>query len=256
MDNTQQPTQPSQQPTGSGTIPPAAPQPAGMTPQPQKSKKGLIIGLIIGAVVIFIIIPIILVIALVVLAGNDDKKSESNTNTQSSSQEDTQPDASLNATTARYSSDYDAVCKNGSVENAATFSKPYKVVAFSKNSAQVGDSWSSVSLAYDAPYRADHNKIEEVNVVACLEEKSGSATRSRACEFESGGEKVSLDYYAVQYTLAFREAKTGKLIDDSKSINGPATDCPSFISYNRADPKLHAKPDQNAVDTAVRAFAQ
>ncbi|HEY1085211.1 MAG TPA: hypothetical protein VGE34_00610 [Candidatus Saccharimonadales bacterium] len=239
--------------------PPIAPQPPVNTPNPAptpSSNKGLIIGLVVGGVVLLLVVVGIILAIVLSNKGSDTSK---NSDTQKTSDQEDQPETSddslreANGETAKYLSNFDAVCENGSIANAATFTKPYKVVAFSKNSTS--RSFSQVTLAYKATYAADYKKFEDVNVVACLDEKAGSAVKSKTCDFKSDGKTISLDYYAVKYTLTLREAKTGKLIKTLADINGPATSCPFFVTYDKSNPKYYARPDSDAVDAALKAFA-
>lgn len=243
--------------------PPVGPEPAMVTPpptvtpppQPPKSKTGLIIAIVAGVVVLLGVIAAV-AIAMLLKGAN---KTPANSPTSNTSQTSSDSLDSNNATTAKYSSDYEAVCHGGSITNAATFTKavkPYKAYAFSHTSADYGDTWSSVTLSSKDPSTASLDNITEANVVACLAEKSGTATKSQTCQFESGGTNVTLDYYSLKYTLEFREAKTGKLVGTGTDVNGPATKCPTFVSYDKSNPKIYADPDENAVQAAVVSFAQ
>lgn len=232
--------------------PDPSPAPINTAPQqPKKSRVGLIIGLVVGF--IFLMIVILVVIGVVAFKGAQKKADDARSDTQgASSQVEEDTASTANAVTAKYVSDFDAVCDRGSVSNAAEKQKPYKVAAFYKTNATNRDSWSETTIDYDSPHRS--NEPTEINVVACLEEKSGTAEKIKTCEFTSGGEKTEIDFYAVQYDLVFKEAKTGKTIEEAGVVNGPATSCPMFVSYDKSDPKLHAKPDSNAVTAAVAAF--
>lgn len=221
-------------------------------PEQKKSKTGLIVGLILGFVFLFVIIPIVLIIIFVLMRG-DDKKTNTSSNTGSNStQREPQGDPTANAEVATSASDFKVLCEGGSISNAADNGAPYKIAAFAMNTAKPYPSWSTESLPYNSEYRADHDKPTSINAVACLDEVSGSAVKSKACEFTSSGEKISIDYFSVKYKLTLREAKTGKVIDESKTVNGPANTCPMFASYNKEDPKLHADPDEAALELALK----
>lgn len=239
--------QPAQQPAP--TPPPSAP--GAPTPDGNKPKKGLLIGVIIAAIVL-LAVGVGLAFAL---NQNNDEPADNNTSTSRDQDDEQASDEQLraaNATTARYLSNFDVVCGTGSVTNAADYAEPYKIAAFSKT--EDARSWSSVTLPYDADYRADYDNFEETNVVACLSEKAGTAVKAETCEFTSQGERVSVDYYAVQYDLTLYQAKTGQKIEDLGTINGPATNCPSFATYNPNDPKIYARPDADAVGAALNRF--
>lgn len=256
------PDKPSEQPQAPAAAPPppAAPQPpqAG-TPdpygQPPKSKTGLIIGIVIAAVLLLGGGATALILTL---SGDKDTKD----NTSTSRQDDEKPAEdeaadedklrAANAKTAAYMSDLNAVCEVGSISNAAEFTKPYKVAAFSK--ANDDRSWATVSLKYDAAYNVKYDEFEKVNAVVCLDEKKDAAVKSTTCEFKSGGETIKIDYYATSYIATLYEAKSGKKVKELGSVSAPASRCPMFASYNKEDPKLIAKPDSAAVDALVAKF--
>lgn len=258
MDQNPQPKEPlSTPPVGSTSAPhvstPLAPTPGNSTPT-KSSNTGLIIGLIVGGVILLLVI--VGIVLAVTLGG---KKSDSNQrnegNTSSTSREEPSSNDTLrsaNAKVATSLSSFDAVCENGSISNAASYTKPYKVAAFSKNNTT--RSFTSMSLPYSSEYTGKYSEHEKVNIVACLEEKPGTAVKSKTCDIKSGDKAVKLDFYALKYTLALHEAKSGKLIKNLEDINAPATSCPMFIFYNKNDPKYYAKPDSAALDAAIKSF--
>lgn len=238
MDNSQKPPVPT---------PSAIPTPGTGAPQGPKRNVGLIVGIIIAAMLV-----IGGIVAAIVVTSNSSK-SDNQTSSDERTEDDGKDDIkSVNAKTASSIGQFSAVCENGSITNAADFAEPYRVVAFSQPS--IKSSWASVNLSYDADYRVDTKAFTEANTVACLEEKDGTAVKSQTCEFTTRGEKVSVDYYAVEYNLTIYEAKTGKKVKDLGTINGPALKCPSFVTYDRSDPKIHANPDADAVDAAIASF--
>lgn len=253
----QPPTGPQQPPTG-----PQQPNPYG-APQPSGNKKtGLIIGIIIAAVLLIGGG----VTALVITLNNKDSKSSSQSSSKSDDsskkKDDSKSDSadnddklrSANATTAKYLTEFDAVCSTGSISNAADYTKPYKIVAF-YGSPTRDDNWSQVSLPYKATYKADYDKFETTNVVACLTPDKASAVKSKTCDFKSGSDNVSIDYYAVKYNVSLYEAKSGKKIKDLGTVNGPADTCPTFATYSKSDPKIYAKPDTASLDGLLAGFA-
>lgn len=239
-----------------------APQPSAPNPynQPPKKNTGLIVGIIIAAVLVIAGIATALIIML--SSNKDDTKKDNDTNTSQKKDDEKKEDPAeeeakrraANAKTAASNLDLSAVCDDGSITNAAEFKAPYKVAAFSKSSDR--DSWSSIFLKYDAPYTAEYSQYETVNVVACITEKADAAVKSKTCEFKSGSETIKIDYFATTYEIAVHEAKSGKKIKDLGTVSAPATTCPSFVSYNKNDPKIIAKPDTAAVDAAILKFTQ
>lgn len=254
----------SQQPPQAPTPPPAPigaqPQPASPNPygQPPKKSTGLIIGIIAGAV---LLVAGIVTVLIITLSGDkedtdkkDDTKTSQNDDTKKDSNEDDEKKRLANAKTAKSTSDFNVVCETGSVSNAAAAEKPYKIVAFSK--ADGARSWSTLSLDYSADYYTKYDAFAEVGAVACLSEKAGSAVKTKTCDFKTSGENTSLDYYATAYEVTLYEAKSGKKIKDLGTVSAPATTCPSFVSYDKSDPKVIAKPDADAVDALLAAFVK
>ena len=246
--------QPPLSPNPPTTPPPAAPNPptpptGPSSPMQPHSNKNLIIGVVVAAVVALLIIAGV-VVAIAMSGNKSDNKNTNDNNT--TNQQDDDALRSANAETANSLSDFDVVCDNGSISNAAAYEKPYKVTAFASNSTT--RSASTVSLPFGADYNADYKDYAATNIVACLAEKEGSAVKSKTCDFKSGGETVKLDFYALKYALTLREAKTGKLIKELGEVNGPATTCPFFVSYSKDDPKYYARPDSDAVGMAIEKF--
>lgn len=227
-------------------------QPGGQPPV-KKSKTGLIIGLVVGGLVFLILC----IGAVALLLKSSASKLTSDSNGSKSQQSSKQSDAASNAVTAKYSSDYEAVCKNGSITNAPAATKPYIIETFYTNDAKGDDNWSSASVGYGESYYPKSDSETSANVVACLSQKKGSAAMSKTCQFEDSNDKpLSIDYYSVEYTLTYYAAQTGKKIGSESTINGPATTCPSFASYSKTDPKLYGSPDDAAVEASHKTIAQ
>lgn len=218
--------------------------------EPKKSKAGLIIAIV--SVVLILLVGGVLGTLVLLRSMSSNSRTNSPSDSGGSS---TKLDPKANAVTAKYLSDFEVVCDGGSVTNAAAATKPYKIVSFSSRTPQ-NDRWSSMSLGFDQPYYVDSKAVDSVSVVACLKMAEGSTTKSKTCEFESGGNKVNIDFYATQYDLTYYEAKTGKALAKGEPINGPATTCPFFTSYDKNDPKIYADPDENAVELVHAKFAQ
>lgn len=222
---------------------------------PAKTNTGLIIGIIIGAVVLLVGIVIAIVVAFSIIS--KDSKSNKSTGGDSSKQTSKTDEDKLrvaNTKTADSLSDFSAVCQTGAVSNAAAYGAPYRVVALAKSSDK--NVWSTVSLKYDAPYSVKYSEYAAVNAVVCLTEQKGAAVKAKTCEFKSSGEAKMIDYYATMYDAALYEAKSGKKVKDLGTVSGPAESCPIFVTYNKNDPKIIAKPDSDAVDALVAQFAQ
>lgn len=159
-------------------------------------------------------------------------------------------------------SDFDVVCDRGSISNAATYGKPYKIVAFSPDErpspmTQVTpDHWTELTLAAHADYRVAPQDFQSTNVVACLSRKRGSEVKSLTCNFKTdAGEQVTVDYYAVKYDVELREARTGKHIAQLGEVDGPAASCPFLLWVKKHDPKMYAEPDAAALNAELAEFA-
>lgn len=222
-----------------------------------KTNTGLIIGIIIGAIVLLVGVVIAIVVAFSLLS-NDSKKANNKTTGGDSSKQATKSDEdklrAANTKTADSLADFSAVCQTGAISNAAAYGAPYRVVALAKSSDK--NVWSTVSLKYDAPYSVKYSEYAVVNAVVCLTEQKGAAVKAKTCEFKSSGEAKMIDYYATMYDAALYEAKSGKKVKDLGTVSGPAESCPIFVTYDKSDPKIIAKPDSDAVDALVAQFAQ
>jgi hypothetical protein len=155
-----------------------------------------------------------------------------------------------NAKIAAVTSDFDVVCSRGSVTNAAVYAKPYKIIAFHQAAGPAR--WQAITLDPRARYVADPNALSAINVVACLSRKPGTEVRSGRCDFESGGVRVSVDRYAVEYTIDLHEAKTGMPIKSLGTVKSAVTDCPMI---DLGSSKLYEMPDTAAVEEKLAAFA-
>ncbi|WP_280833751.1 hypothetical protein [Mycolicibacterium frederiksbergense] len=158
-----------------------------------------------------------------------------------------------NAKIATVTSDFDAVCLFGSISNAAVYAKPYKIIAFHQSAGSAR--WNETTVDAQARYAADPSALSSINVVACLSRTPGTEVRTGSCDFESGGVQVSIDRYAVEYTIDLHEAKTGKPIKSLGTVKGTATDCPMPAMFNSGATKLYARPDTAAVEEKLAAFA-
>ena len=158
-------------------------------------------------------------------------------------------------TTATRSDDFDAVCKNGSVSNAADYQKPYKIVAFYE-SVVLMSKWASASLTSPKDgYAGDGYPPSTINVVACLSQQSGSEKKEGTCEYESRGDKDRVSRYSVDYDVELREAKTGNRIKSLGSVSGPSTSCPIMATYRSSSLKIYGAPDKDQLDAKLKEFA-
>jgi hypothetical protein len=156
-----------------------------------------------------------------------------------------------NATTATDASDFDVVCGEGSVSNAAAYREPYTIVAFRQSTGMFGDdTWTGVTL--EGSYAAEDENWSAINAVACVTRVAGTEVRSGTCEFDDG--EVA-DHYAVEYEINVHEAKSGRAVENLGTVNGPATDCPFMATVESDDPRIYGSPDAAAVDAKLAEFA-
>ncbi len=237
-DSTQPPKTPSSTPSASDPYS----NPSG---QPAKRTGGII------AVVV-----ILLGLGVYFIANNrSDSGGDNNSTATTSEQKEEKKDddeakkVAANSKTADSMSDFSSVCEVGAITNAADYAEPYVVAAFSKTSDK--RSWSSVSLKYDAPYAAKHDEYAKVNTVVCAKEKKDAAVKTKTCDFKTGGEEKAIDYYATVYEVGLYEAKTGKKVKDLGEVSGPADTCPMFVTYDKSDPKIVARPDSAGLEAKI-----
>ncbi|MEM6104693.1 hypothetical protein AAHS21_00310 [Mycobacterium sp. 050272] len=219
---------------------PYPPPPYPPAPAPRKTNRALVVVLSLAAIVL--LVPAAIIGFFVVRDIARDGRGES------------RKAASI--------TDFDAVCDGGSIRNAAGYGKPYKIAAFAPDDEPnpmrelTNTHWREVTLDSRADYRANPNDFLSTNVVACLNRKPGTEVKSLTCNLKTDkGEHVTVDYYAVQYDIELREARTGKQIAQLGTVDGPAASCPFLVWVNKGDPKTYAGPDHAAVDAKLADFA-
>lgn len=221
---------------------PSAPA-SGYPPVTPKSKTPII--MIAGGAVV-----LVLLLALILLSLG--KKDDSPKATPSgSSTSDSRDDKSFSATNL---GDLDKVCEGGVATNTTAYSSgpsPHPIVLFTPSNVNA-DSLVEESVTFkDRTWRADSSNVDAAQLVGCF--KRTSTGTSKKCDFRSGGQPVSVDYLSATYELTIREAKTGKSLG-TKEVNGPNLTCPFVSTYNKADPKIYASPDDGLTEAAVREF--
>ncbi|TDK90745.1 hypothetical protein [Mycolicibacterium mucogenicum] len=155
-------------------------------------------------------------------------------------------------TTATTADDFKAVCKNGSVSNAADYQKPHKVVTFYESVT----GWSAVTmLGAGADYAGANLPPSSINVVACLSRRAGSEKKEGTCDYDSGGDKDRVSRYSVDYDVELREAKTGERIKSLGSVPGPSTRCPVVALYTASSHKMYGDPDKDQLNAMLKEFA-
>ncbi len=238
---------PSQDPT----IPTGASGPAPILPSSSSGKPNIL-------VILIAIVAAALLIGGAVFAftkSDDGKKDESSNNKTEDKKEST--NTSNNAVTATSTSDFSAVCTNGSVKNAAAYTedgKPHKVVALSKKAGR--SNFTSESVGYGTEYYVSSDTdLSTVSVVACLEAVDGSEAKSLTCDYEKDGATVNVDLISARYTLTYYSALSGEKIGEGEDINAPATRCPMFLAYDASTMTAQASIDDAALEAEIEKFA-
>lgn len=153
---------------------------------------------------------------------------------------------------ATVTSDFGAVCMRGSISNAAAYAKPYTIIAFHQARGTVR--WTETTLDSRASYAADPGALSSINVVACLPRTPGTEVASGRCYVDSGGRRMYVDRYTVDYTIDLREARTGKFIESLGTVNGATPDCAEIATSDVGSRKLYGKPDIAAVQDKLATF--
>ncbi|WP_166902192.1 hypothetical protein [Mycobacterium sp. DL440] len=152
--------------------------------------------------------------------------------------------------TAYSASSFSDVCDKDWISTAPEYGKPYNIAAFYKGLGIMGEAWLSVP----SNKWATSNEYSKINVVACLDRKTGTEAKSIPCVFDDDGNRITVDYYSAEYTIELREAKTGKVIQDLGTVSGTADSCPFIASYERRSKTMYAAPDGDAVAAKLAEF--
>ncbi|MEH1012216.1 hypothetical protein V6U90_03690 [Micromonospora sp. CPCC 206060] len=255
------------QPAGYPQQPGFPPPQFGTPVPPKKSSKGLVIGLSVGAAVVVLLA--LCGVGVAYVAGQDDEDpptpiaSGGPTATApaepgtSPSADNNEPDnnGNNNAVTARYSSDFEAVCQGSPILNSLPYTAGSGKAYTFYNSVDRPDNWSIRTVGYGKPYYAKSSDYTTVSVVGCLKYVDGSEGPGTKCNLKGSDDKViSIDYVSSRYELTFYAAKTAEKIGDGGTINAPANRCPSFVTYNKNTMKAYAAPDSGAIEAALDKF--
>ncbi|BCL14408.1 hypothetical protein [Micromonospora sagamiensis] len=237
--------------------------------QPPKKNRGLMIGLGVGAATVALLALCGVGVGVIVANGDDDDPtppvattSDPGGNTDPSASPSTEQTPgddtpnNNNAVTARYSSDFEAVCEGSPILNAKAYSTPSGSKAYTfYNSVDRPSNWMLRSAGYGKSYYAKSDEFDEVSVVGCLKYQEGSEGAGRKCQLKDSSDKIiTIDYVSSRYTLTFYAAKTAQKVGDGGTINAPAVRCPSFVTYSKSTMKAYASPDTGAIEAALDKF--
>ncbi len=256
---------------------PVAQQPAMPTPTPTGNDATSALPPVVvhtgkkSRLLIFVIVLVVLLAgggAAAYFLTRKDKPTSDTSSSANSSQSDTtktdsnktdSPAPAAEAVTAKYASDFDAVCEGKSVANAAAYTDNKSAVVFAFRTKPLNpDSWSSVLVGYGKSYYLeDLDKFTDINTVVCLKHDDSNSGQGISCDYKNTqGATVTVAYKPLKYTMTIHEAKTGKQIGDSQIIDGPATECPSSVLYDQDTKTAYADPNEDAVEAALDKFVQ
>lgn len=214
------------------------------------SASGNKVKLILIACGVFML-ALIIIVALIASSGKSNNKNSTETDDDTPKTSNTESKAIV-ATTI---SDLSKGCQGSPISNAASYegSSPHKIALFDESFINKGRYSSSLATITDRTWEVEYQKHTEAQLIGCLQIKSSSDT-GRKCTLEDSDKKqISIGQYDVTYELKIYEAKTNKELA-TKTINGPAGDCPFIASYSKSDPKLYGKPDKGSVNEAIKEY--
>ena len=214
----------------------------------------MIIGIVAGVVLFLILIGIAIFALVAALTSNDGSAPSADSSRSNESTSDRPGEKS--ALTAKYSTQFDAVCEGTPIGNAApyTTASAARIVPFYQSLGDGGNAWIATSAGYGKSYYVTVDvPVTEISVVACLAPTSDDSSPSIKCELEGG---TTIDYHSIDHDVTFYEAKTAKKISDGAPISSPATTCPSFVAYNQGTNKAYALPDTKAIEATLDTFTR
>lgn len=211
------------------------------------SKGVAIAGIVLNAIgmIVGLIIAIFLIIGI---ANNDSKSDTSNSSTSTSQSSD---NSDISAVTADKVYDMDKICNNNYyISNAGTYTKGSSKVAVFYNSTDSPDNYTEL---YPSKSSWDAEFPSEVGLVACMIASEG-ASAGKSCDYTSSGEKVSIPLYKTNYEVKIIEALTGKVVATEKLTTNTG-ECPSYVSYDKSDPKVFEDPADDSVEGILTPYA-
>ena len=95
--------------------------------------------------------------------------------------------------------------------------------------------------------------VSQVGLIVCADSSEGQST-GKSCDYVSSGENVSIPLYNTNYKLRVIEAYTGKQIT-TLDVATSSTDCPSYATYNKNNPKVYQTLDFDAIEGSLTPYA-
>jgi hypothetical protein len=215
------------QPASTPQPPSETPVAPALTPVSQpKSKKPLIIILIIA-----VLLLIGGAVAAYFLLNKDISSVVAPTQVSESSNEEIAPDQKEAVTIANFT-EFQQVCENKIVTNAAATEKPYEILPFLKTT----NMWAAMALTDTS------SDIASINVIACIDIDSSTEKLIQAdCSVKnlSTQQDTTVDAYSATYNVTFYAPSTGEILAKD-SVTPAAASCPTFVTTD--DSKHYAVP--------------
>lgn len=236
-------------------------------PQPKKPKSKKNVLLVVMVVVIALLFGGAAVAAYV-LQPADTADDSSQTEEESSDETENttdQSDTTEEKTTAEPGQqveaasldDFKAACATGGkVLNASAYEGdgPHPMVVFEKG---VDDKYALSVLDFtDKSWTTEPEAYTVNQLVVCIERDDATAKMLKTCPITDPTTKVTsnVDLYSTGYKVNVVEASTGTVVDTFTN-NSTSTTCPTTASYNKADPKIYAELNFQALQTSLATYA-
>jgi hypothetical protein len=160
--------------------------------------------------------------------------------------------------TAEYFSDVGDVClgEGQGMTNAAAYDPASPTVLGVMNYRGREDSYGlEASSGYDKPWKVEYDDFEKVQVVGCVSLVEGSEEKTMECETtDVDDKKITINWHSQDFTMVFREAATGALLAEGPSITAPASECPTFVTYDPETLNAYDDAEREDVDAAIEEF--
>lgn len=147
-------------------------------------------------------------------------------------------EAPADLATKLFSDNFKGVCSGASVAKAAAYdpkASGHKALYFSPYKDDLTDSSSSLPPDWTVQFATDKDALTAIDLVACS--KRTAAREVKVCSgYKNEGKETQnkVRWHTATYELTLREARTGKLLDQT-SVEANDTECPMFASFDNPD---------------------
>jgi hypothetical protein len=176
-----------------------------------------------------ILIPA-LVVALAALAacGGDDSAADGG---------DAPGGADAQAVTSQlFPDNFKGVCSGASVSNATAYDpagKAHKALYFATYKDDLMDQSSSLPGDWTVQWAAEGNPLTAIDLVVCA--RRTAAQQVKVCDGYKDDDRPTQNkvrWHTATYELSIHEAKTGKQLGDTTTVEATDADCPMFWSFD------------------------